>query len=86
MAFFQAWSNGVYKSIEHRAVTNTKKARISIGTFVFPHEDVQIGPVESMIIDRPRMYRDIKFIDYRRHVLKKKMDGKAQTDFLKLDT
>nr|GMC59285.1 protein SRG1-like [Ipomoea batatas] len=27
-----AWSNGVYKSIEHRAVTNQTKARISVAT------------------------------------------------------
>ena len=84
MTGFQAWSNGVYKSIEHRVVTNTKKARISVGTFVLPHEEVLIGPVESMMIDRPRLYRDVKFLDYLRHFLEKKMDGKSHSDFLKL--
>lgn len=81
---FQAWSNGVYKSIEHRAITNAKKARISIATFTLPDEEVEIGPVESMMVDRPRLYRNVKFLDYLKQYLEKKMDGKSHTSFLQL--
>ncbi|KAM7263438.1 hypothetical protein ACFE04_001121 [Oxalis oulophora] len=57
----EAWSNGVYKSIEHRAITNGKKSRMSIATFVMPADEVEIGPFESMVddISHPRMYKNL---------------------------
>lgn len=83
----QAWSNGVYKSIEHRAVTNEKKARISVAIFVFPDDEVEIGPVDSMVDDgHPRLYKKVKYIDYIRYTLARKMEGKTHTKFLKLDS
>lgn len=83
---FQVLSNGLYKSVEHRAVTNEKKARMSMATFVIPSEEVEIGPVESMVDDKhfPKIYRNIKYVDYLRHTLERKMDGKAHTEYLKL--
>lgn len=83
----QILSNGVYKSIEHRAITNEKKERISIATFVFPDEEQEIGPLESMVdeLHRPRMYRKIEYVDYLRQVLNRRMEGKAHTDIVKLD-
>ncbi|KAJ6325219.1 hypothetical protein OIU76_012326 [Salix suchowensis] len=80
-------SNGVYKSIEHRAVKNVTAARMSIATFVIPDDDVELGPVETMVDDynRPKMYKAIKYVDYLRHTLSKKMDGKATAEFLKVE-
>ncbi|KAJ6311777.1 hypothetical protein OIU77_013515 [Salix suchowensis] len=80
-------SNGVYKSIEHRAVKNVTAARMSIATFVIPDDDVELGPVETMVDDynRPKMYKAIKYVDYLRHTLSKKMDGKATTELLKVE-
>nr|KJB76103.1 hypothetical protein B456_012G071800 [Gossypium raimondii] len=79
-------SNGMYKSIEHRAVTNEKKPRISIATFMFPDDEQEIGPVETMIDDqnRPKLYRNIKYVDYVREKFSRKMEGKAHTQFAKL--
>ncbi|XVF83983.1 hypothetical protein PTKIN_Ptkin16aG0538400 [Pterospermum kingtungense] len=37
-------SNGMYKSIEHKAITNEEKPRISIATFMFPADEQEIGP------------------------------------------
>ena len=45
----QIWSNGKYKSIEHRAVANDKKARISYASFLFPDDDVEIEPLDHML-------------------------------------
>ncbi|KAL9388766.1 hypothetical protein Peur_017371 [Populus x canadensis] len=83
----ESWSNGVYKSIEHRAVTSVTAARMSIATFVIPDDDVELGPVETMADDynRPKMYKAIKYVDYLRHTLSKKMDGKANTELLKVE-
>ncbi|OMP08403.1 Oxoglutarate/iron-dependent dioxygenase [Corchorus olitorius] len=80
-------SNGMYKSIEHRAVTNEKKSRISVAAFAFPEDEVEVGPVDSMVDDqnRPRMYRNVKYIDYVRHHLGRKMEeGKVHTDFVNI--
>lgn len=59
--------------------------RMSIATFVIPDDDVELGPVETMADDynRPKMYKAIKYVDYLRHTLSKKMDGKANTELLK---
>nr|GLL20841.1 protein SRG1-like [Ipomoea trifida] len=38
----EAWSNGMYKSIEHRAVVNEKKARICVATFISPEDEVAL--------------------------------------------
>ncbi|KAI7755238.1 hypothetical protein M8C21_000289, partial [Ambrosia artemisiifolia] len=42
-------SNGEYKSIEHRAVVNAEKERISIATFISPNLGMEIGPALSLI-------------------------------------
>ncbi|XP_022748497.1 protein SRG1-like [Durio zibethinus] len=80
-------SNGMYKSIEHRAITTEKKERISIAAFVFPDEEQEIGPLESMVdeLHRPRMYRKMKYVDYVRQVFTRKMEGKAHIDIVKLE-
>ncbi|XP_073137738.1 protein LATERAL BRANCHING OXIDOREDUCTASE 1-like [Henckelia pumila] len=86
----EAWSNGIYKSIEHRAVTNEEKSRISIAAFVIPGNEAELNPVETMVEDDrfPQIYRnDVKYIDYLRYTLAKKMDGKlANIEYLKLET
>ncbi|XP_022764520.1 protein SRG1-like [Durio zibethinus] len=81
-------SNGKYKSIEHRACTNEKKPRMSVATFVFPDDEVEIGPLESMMNGSylPRLYRNIKYVDYIRQKFRRKMEGKAHTDFVKLES
>ncbi|PPE00261.1 hypothetical protein GOBAR_DD02739 [Gossypium barbadense] len=75
----QIQSNGMYKSIEHRAIINEKKPRISIATFMFPDDEQEIGPVETMIDDQnhPKLYRNIKYVDYVREKFSRKMEGKA---------
>ncbi|KAE8723438.1 putative 2-oxoglutarate (2OG) and Fe(II)-dependent oxygenase superfamily protein [Hibiscus syriacus] len=79
-------SNGMYKSIEHRGVTNEKKPRISIATFMFPDDEQEIGPLETMIDDQnhPKLYRNIKYVDFVREKFSRKMQGKSHTEFVKL--
>ncbi|XVF75296.1 hypothetical protein PTKIN_Ptkin13bG0175800 [Pterospermum kingtungense] len=82
----QIQSNGMYKSIEHRAITNEEKPRLSIAAFMFPDDEQEIGPLEPMIDDqhRPRMYRNIKYVDYIREKFARRMEGKSHLDFVKL--
>ncbi|XP_020228977.1 codeine O-demethylase [Cajanus cajan] len=57
----QIMSNGIFKSIMHRVVTNTEKLRMSVAMFNEPEPVKEIGPVEGLIDEsRPRLYRNVK--------------------------
>ncbi|CAB4284549.1 unnamed protein product [Prunus armeniaca] len=78
----EIWSNGKYKSIEHRAVANEGKLRISYASFLFPHVDVEVGPFDHMV-ESSRMYKKVKYGDYLTTALKNKLKGKAHTEMAK---
>ncbi|KAI3824390.1 hypothetical protein L1987_05848 [Smallanthus sonchifolius] len=71
----QIVSNGEYKSIEHRAVVNSEKERISIATFVNPNLDKEIGPALSLVTpERPARYTRIAFVDFMKNFFSKKLN------------
>lgn len=60
---------------------------MSVATAMLPNDEAEICPVESMVNDdRPRVYRNVKYVDFLRHVLENKMEGKAHTDFVKIES
>jgi isopenicillin N synthase-like dioxygenase len=86
---WQIWSNGRYKSVEHRAVTNEDMARISYASFIIPHDDVEVEPFDHISDGGrscTRMYKKVRFGDYLRQPMRRKMEGKAHTDFAKIET
>ncbi len=47
-------TNGLYKSIEHRATVNSEKERLSIAAFYSPKLDGEMGPAPSLVtVERP---------------------------------
>ncbi|KAA8515467.1 hypothetical protein F0562_018922 [Nyssa sinensis] len=60
---FQAWSNGVYKSVEHQVVTNKQVERFSAAYFFCPSYDTVI---QSCV--EPSIYRSFSFREYRKQV------------------
>ncbi|KAK3222475.1 hypothetical protein Dsin_009500 [Dipteronia sinensis] len=60
---FQAWSNDVYKSVEHKVMTNGKKERYSIAYFLCPSYDSLIGSCKE-----PSIYKQFTFGEYRKQV------------------
>ncbi|CAB79120.1 gibberellin 20-oxidase-like protein [Arabidopsis thaliana] len=60
---FQAWSNGMYKSVEHRVMTNPKVERFSTAYFMCPSYDAVI----ECSSDRPA-YRNFSFREFRQQV------------------
>ncbi|KAK4849930.1 hypothetical protein QYF36_002170 [Acer negundo] len=69
---FQAVSNGVYKSIEHRVVAHPEVERFSMAYFYCPsHEAV----IESC--SHPAVYRKFSFREYRQQI---QMDVRATGD------
>ncbi|KAM0991284.1 hypothetical protein FF1_009701 [Malus domestica] len=79
----EIWSNGKYKSIEHRAVPNESRLRISYASFLFPHTDAEVGPFDHMV-ESSRIYKKLKFGDYMAKAIKGKLDGKAHTEMAKI--
>lgn len=63
----QIISNGILKSAEHRAVTNSSKARTSIASFVAPSNESIIEPAKGLIdASRPALYRAFLYPDIGR--------------------
>ncbi|XP_068640740.1 gibberellin 2-beta-dioxygenase 8-like [Aristolochia californica] len=60
---FQAWSNGVYKSVEHKVMVNAVKERYSIAFFLCPSYDTMIAGSKE-----PSIYRKFTFGQYRQQV------------------
>ncbi|CAO2823679.1 unnamed protein product [Amaranthus hypochondriacus] len=60
---FQAWSNGVYKSVVHRVIANPKHERFSTAYFLCPSGDAVIQSYEE-----PSIYKKFSFTEYRQQV------------------
>lgn len=60
---FQAWSNNLYKSVEHKVVANATAERFSAAYFLCPSYDSLVGTCGE-----PSPYRDFTFGEYRRKV------------------
>lgn len=59
----EAWSNGVYKSVEHRVVTNSRVERFSVAYFFCPSNETVIESCKE-----PSVYRKFSFREYRQQV------------------
>ncbi|QCE08388.1 aminocyclopropanecarboxylate oxidase [Vigna unguiculata] len=60
---FQAWSNGVYKSLQHRVVTNPRLERFSMAYFFCPSNDTVIRSCTEK-----SEYRNFSFGEYMQEV------------------
>lgn len=76
-------SNGKYKSIEHRAVANKEKDRISIAAFCNPEKEAEIGPACELINEsNPLNYRNFKRSEYLKSYF---LEGKKAIEFAKIN-
>ncbi|KAF3970613.1 hypothetical protein ACB098_12G026500 [Castanea mollissima] len=61
----QALSNGVYKSVWHRAIVNADKPRLSIASFLCPSDDALISAPNSLTDDGSEaVYRGYTYAEY----------------------
>ncbi|MCO5582088.1 hypothetical protein L7F22_035979 [Adiantum nelumboides] len=73
-------SNGKYKSIEHRAITNAEKPRISVACFFGPLSDAIIEPLPELTSENePAKYKAVKFGDYVRDFYSKSLRPNRET-------
>uniref|UniRef100_A0A803MDK0 Fe2OG dioxygenase domain-containing protein n=1 Tax=Chenopodium quinoa TaxID=63459 RepID=A0A803MDK0_CHEQI len=78
-------SNGMYRSVMHRAVVNATKERLSIATFVSPSLDREIGPNPRLInsINRAKFKR-ISMKDYWKGFVDRPLDGRRYLDGVRI--
>ncbi|KAL4346734.1 hypothetical protein GQ457_17G020270 [Hibiscus cannabinus] len=77
-------SNGEYKSIEHRAVVDPEKERMSIASFHNQIMGTQIGPLPDLVKTKKALYRTIPVEEFRKMKLTSKQDGKFMIRKMKL--
>ncbi|XP_026437369.1 codeine O-demethylase-like [Papaver somniferum] len=79
-------SNGVYRSVEHRATVNSTKERLSVATFHSPKVDTEIGPILSMVTpETPALFRTIGYEDYMKKFFTRTVFGKALVDAMRIE-
>lgn len=58
-------SNNKLKSVEHRAVTNSKEARTSAALFINPANDCVIEPAKTLTeASNPPIYRALQYQEF----------------------
>ncbi|TYH12386.1 hypothetical protein ES288_A06G063400v1 [Gossypium darwinii] len=78
-------SNGIYRSIEHRATVNSVKERVSVATFYSPKLEGDMGPAASLITPQtPSLFRRIGVADYFKGLFSRELHGKSYLDVLRL--
>nr|POF25068.1 protein srg1 [Quercus suber] len=83
--FYMIVTNGIYRSIEHRATVNSAKERLSVATFYSPSLEADMGPAPSLITpESPALFKRIGVADYFRQLFSRELDGKAFIDSMRI--
>ncbi|CAK8567161.1 unnamed protein product [Lathyrus sativus] len=78
-------TNGVYRSIEHRATVNSKKERISIAAFHRPQMCKVIGPISTLVTpERPALFKTIRVEDYYKAFFSRQLQRKSCLDLIRI--
>ncbi|XP_029128406.1 protein SRG1 [Cajanus cajan] len=78
-------TNGIYRSVEHRAAVNSKKERISIATFHRSQNNKVIGPTPSLVTaERPASFKQIVAGDYYKIYFSRKPQEKQCLDVMRI--
>ncbi|KAI3881660.1 hypothetical protein MKX03_026857 [Papaver bracteatum] len=78
-------TNGIYRSVDHRAVVNSIKERLTIATFHDPRLEAEIGPISSLITpETPALFKRGRFEDLLTEKFSKKLDGKSFLDCMRM--
>ncbi|GLJ41141.1 hypothetical protein SUGI_0852120 [Cryptomeria japonica] len=77
---FKAWTNGLYRSAEHRVVCKSCRDRMSIAFFTsFPAETEIWAPEELVDKKNPRLYKPFIFSDFMRYIMSNREDNGKTT-------
>ncbi|XP_047308693.1 protein SRG1-like [Impatiens glandulifera] len=84
----EIFSNGIYKSIEHRAVVHSEVERMSIAGFLSPRLDGELGPAKSLTchgIGMPPQFRTLSVKDFFKGFFERKLDKKSYLQRLRIN-
>lgn len=82
----QIWSNGVYKSSEHKVTVNKYIRRISIGVFLNPKLEAEIGPADSLInSENPPLFTTVTLDEYLKEFFSRKLAVKTYLEHIKMN-
>ncbi|KAK7256770.1 hypothetical protein RIF29_30238 [Crotalaria pallida] len=81
----EIWSNGKYKSLEHRAVINKNKERTSHLISMAPVYEVAVEPLDNLVDEQnPKLYKKVRYDDYLQLSFKQKFRGKSHVELVKI--
>ncbi|TMW83855.1 hypothetical protein EJD97_000593 [Solanum chilense] len=79
-------SNGVYRSIEHRAIVNSNEERLSVATFCAFNLESELGPAHSLVGPcNPPIFRRVPMHKYLQDFFARKLEGKSYLDSMKVE-
>ncbi|GLT50583.1 hypothetical protein SLA2020_240610 [Shorea laevis] len=79
-------SNGLYRSIEHRAMVNSTRDRLSVATFYSSKLDLELGPAPSIIgPNNPAIFQRVPLGKYFKEFFARKLNGKSYLDFMRME-
>ncbi|KAL7087372.1 hypothetical protein ACP275_13G064500 [Erythranthe tilingii] len=71
---FQVMTNGRFKSVKHRVVTNTSKSRLSMIYFGGPPLSEKIAPLPSLIKgEEDSLYKEFTWFEYKKSAYKSRL-------------
>lgn len=76
----------MYHSIEHRAMVNSEKERLSVAMFINPNFEAEIGPARSLITPQnPPLFKRVGMEKYVNDFFSRyKLGGKSYLDEMKI--
>ncbi|CAN6325176.1 unnamed protein product [Urochloa humidicola] len=78
-------SNGVFRSVEHRAVIHPTKERISVALFHYPYQDRMLGPLPALVKKGDKVqYGPTNYQDFLKKFFTAKLDGRTLLESFKL--
>ncbi|KAJ9135939.1 hypothetical protein P3X46_033059 [Hevea brasiliensis] len=78
-------TNGIYRSIEHRATISSTKERLSIATFHNPKFDGELRAAASLITpETPPVFKRMSVSDYFKGYLSRELHGKSFIEVLRI--
>ncbi|KAI3839891.1 hypothetical protein MKX03_025156 [Papaver bracteatum] len=79
-------TNGIYRSVDHRAVVNSTKERLSIATFHDPNLESEVGPISSLITpETPALFKSgSTYGELVEEFHSRKLDGKSFLDSMRM--
>lgn len=81
---FEIFTNGRYRSIEHRAVVDREKERLSVAAFHSPDVHAMIGPLKEIVVHEDEAYKTVDHESFMRLFFSAKLEGKSFLDRMRL--